>query len=750
MYGTKLNGFIPYAYITIGSTAIFPGSIAAEPGLSVVQTLCGEDGYSIGGFSAAEMTVAVATSALPQNIVGQPITVYMGYGTENDDEEIVYSTVPVGVFYTTEDKIVTKGLFTTITAYDASYYAQGLYIPTGTPGTVAAVMTDVLSQAGLALDPNAYSGLTPTVKVYDSLAGLSYRDVIAHCALLLGANACITREGKVTFRKSGTTAVETFTPTNYRYTDFSLQSNAAYTMGKLVVEYTHEVTTGGGTEDQETEEVTDTFTYQASGTTSEKGITVTTNDIRTQAETNALGRQLFGTDGFSMYGYSLKVGARPELDLGDMINLVDDNEVTRGLLVLTHTMSFNGSLSSTFGASVPTEDFMSLDTTQRATLSDQVQQLSGLTARVNRLMADLVVATNAKFEHVVTNVLEADEFKLGVGTIVDAKIDNLEVNSINGYAVKNSAVLAKALSQEMVETALGVKVFYQVERPTATKSGDIWYVTVADKDFDPAKDVIKQWDGTDWVAVKDNVVNVFMANSITAREIVANTITANEIDTDDLQANLVGIGNPTGRHIAIDSDSLDIMDGDDVLASFGEEVTIIKDNNSMSIDGDGIHLSKNGRKYASITNTTGYSSIGPITGSTITASRGFEVLGHDSPIGTTLGKSRTSNITANTTWKSALSLGESDGLTEGVWMITALLSSDTNASSATSIRANLYKESAYNYAQVSNYCPSGQFNRFEFGHPFVVNSGDTVHLNVYATASIALGTNTTLRAVRIA
>lgn len=578
MYGNLINGVLPYAYLKIGNTNIYPGSIAAEPGLSVIQTLCGEDGYAIGNFGSAQLTMSVANNALPDNVSGQPITVYMGY-TDEDETVTADNVIQVGEFYTTEDKIVTKGLFTTITAYDASYYAVGLYLPTGTRTTVGSVVTDVCTQAGLQIASDAYSQvkMSTSTPISDDLAGLSYRDVIAHCALLLGVNACIDRFGKLTFKVPGRAAVTGYDTDSYLYADYSLQSNAEYTMGRLQVNYTHEVTTGAGTEEQDTEEVTDTFVYQAPGTTSEKGILIETGSIKTQAATNTLGAALFGQNGFSLYGYSLKVGGRPEFDLADAFTLTDEDESVKTFYVLSHTLTYNGSLSSEFSASVPTEDVMSLDTTQRATLSEQVQQLSGLSARLNRVMADLVVATNAKFDKVVTNVLEADEFKAGVGTIVNAKIDNLEVNSINGNAIKNSAVLAKALSNEMVETALGVKVFYQAETPTATKVGDIWYVTVADQDYDPLNDVIKQWDGTDWVTVEEAVTGVFAANSITAQEIATETLAADSAFVNKLETELTRVGDPNGQHVVIDNDRVDIMDGDEVRASFGENAVEFSD-----------------------------------------------------------------------------------------------------------------------------------------------------------------------------
>ena len=562
MYGNMLNGSTPYAHIVIGDTDITPGSIAVDPGVSIVQTLCSDEGYAIGGFGSAQLTFSVVTDALPASVVDKPIRVYMGYA-DSEEEITVSNVIPVGEFFTTEDKMVTKGLFTTITAYDASYYADGLYLPTGgiMPGTVNNVINDVCSQSGLTLASDAYSQITMPVSsgVYEDLTGLTYRDVIAHCALLLGANACIDRYGKLTFKIPGRTPVAAFGPSSYMYSDYTLQSNAIYTMARLIVNYNHEITTGEG-EEQETEEVTDTFVYQASGSTSQKGIQIDTGGIRTQADTNTLGSALFGTSGFSFYGYSLGVDGRPEFDLGDAFTLTDDADITRTFYVLAHTITFNGTLTSEFSASVPADNITSLDTMQRATLSEQVQQLTGLSAKMNRIVTDLIESTDARFANVVAKVLNADELNAKVANITQAKIENLDANSINGKAIKNSAVLAKALSNELIETVLGVKVFYQPDAPTATQVGDIWYKTLTDI-YDPQSDPIYQWDGNAWTMIEDGVQSIFMANSIIAQDINTNSLASNNAFIDLLETNMARIGDMAGRHVTVDETGFHIYNG---------------------------------------------------------------------------------------------------------------------------------------------------------------------------------------------
>lgn len=703
MYNSIINGTSAYAYLTIGDTYIYPGSISNNPGISVTQTMCGDDGYTIGGFASSQLVVSIATAALPEVVTDKKITVYMGYETGVDaDGKPVYTTVQVGEFFTTQDQIVTKGLFTSITAFDVGYYATGLYLPTGEPVAVADAINDVLNQSGLQLAPDAYSSIRMSrlTAIHRNLEGLSYRDVISHCALLLGATACITRDGKLTFRIPNTNPVKTYDQGSYSYESYSLQSNAEYSLGRLQVNWTHEVVVGEGTEDQRTEEVTETYVYQAPNTSSTRGIIIDTDDIRTQAETDTLGRALFGTDGFSLYGYDLRVGGRPEIDLGDSIVLEDDTGTTRNLFVLGHTITYNGALMSDFSARVPIAESTSLTTKQRATLSDQVLQLSGLTTKINRLMADLVVATEAKFESVETEllttsnliagkadidllnvdqakisqliadnidteaitagVIESDKLRTAYAHITNGKIDNatidhadveglsanyasvsmleanyvttdklesnyakiedlesdsasigtiatshlsvgdivaqglqtntaeikeavvmnLDVNSINGNVIRNSAVLAKALSNEMVETLSGSRVYYSPEAPETATAGDVWYKTVTDEqsyqDDNPYVEHVYYFDGGTWKIMPD-VGNIFRANSITAQEIAANTITASNINMDNLQTNMAYFGDKNSVHIEIDGakGELDFMNGTRVVAYINGQQMLI-------------------------------------------------------------------------------------------------------------------------------------------------------------------------------
>lgn len=145
-------------------------------------------------------------------------------------------------------------------------------------------------------------------------------------------------------------------------------------------------------------------------------------------------------------------------------------------------------------------------------------------------------------------------------------------------------------------------------------------------------------------------------------------------------------------------------------------------------------------------------SVGSITSSGIVKSSVqfqspyFMTDGHDTGLGYLSSGTRTVTITANTTWKQAFDYS----LTAGTWLVIAQVSTDSTVSSATNIRANLSTTSAYNYAQVSQYVPSNQYGRFQFSNTFEFSGNSNhVYLNVYATSSCTLGTNTKVTAIRV-
>ena len=144
----------------------------------LVSSCCSEGAISIGAVCAAELTVKVSGSlALTDEIITAAV--------QQDGE----AETPLGTFRVTTCQ--QNSGTTTITAYDAAYYALGgEYTPSGSPATALAVLGDICTQAGLTLD---YGGAD--VAIEGDLTGHTCREMVGYMAALLGCNAVISREG---------------------------------------------------------------------------------------------------------------------------------------------------------------------------------------------------------------------------------------------------------------------------------------------------------------------------------------------------------------------------------------------------------------------------------------------------------------------------------------------------------------------------------------------------------------------------
>ena len=101
----------------------------------LVSSCCSGDAISIGAVCAAELTVKVSGSlALTDEIITAAV--------QQDGE----AETPLGTFRVTTCQ--QNSGTTTITAYDAAYYALGgEYTPSGSPATALAVLGDICTQA---------------------------------------------------------------------------------------------------------------------------------------------------------------------------------------------------------------------------------------------------------------------------------------------------------------------------------------------------------------------------------------------------------------------------------------------------------------------------------------------------------------------------------------------------------------------------------------------------------------------------
>ena len=213
------------------------------------------------------------------------------------------------------------------------------------------------------------------------------------------------------------------------------------------------------------------------------------------------------------------------------------------------------------------------------------------TTVANKASIDDLKATNAAVDSLTTKTTTMEEAIAKKATVEELEaavgnIDAINIKKINGEEIQDGTVLAAALSNVLIKTISGNKVYYQADEPTGGdySAGDIWYKTLKDTTDTSDIFVLYVYNGTTWEGRPfDN--KMILANSITAQEIAAGTITAYEIDMNTLQAAIAYIGALDGKHVQIESDSVKVKDGTTVLAEFGENIKLSSDKDQY-IGGD--------------------------------------------------------------------------------------------------------------------------------------------------------------------
>ena len=358
---------------------------------------------SIGG--AERVTIGGATSARVTLVVNQEVawrdkTIVVSVGAEVDGA-IQY--VPLGTFAVTDCKQA-EGT-TTITAYDAAYYALGgTYTPNVSSGTtVAAVLSDVATQCGLTLAtlPAAAS----TTGVVGDLTGKTCRDMVGYLAALVGCNALIDRDGKLTLRWFAASG-QSYSPSDYYNAGLSIDGTSTL----ACIQATVDVTTTDA--DGNTSVTTNTYTAGGTGV----GVTIQ-NPYMTQA--------ILDTVWASIGGLAYTVGTCDIfhgllVEPGDLVTITDKAGVAHTLAVMTLTMTIDGGCKTTLQATG--ESTTDAGAAMQGSLGGKVSQLVVDLAKVKQLIIeDVNGVTKIYGGRIDTKSLFAQDIT-ATGTITGAKL----------------------------------------------------------------------------------------------------------------------------------------------------------------------------------------------------------------------------------------------------------------------------------------------------------------------------------------
>ena len=412
-----------YTKVVYGST-----TIGAEQVKKCVYSgsFGGMDTVAIGGVTAAMVTLTLSGA---HNLRDKTIVVSVGA-----DVSGTVQYVPLGTFVVATCKQVDDT--TTVTAYDAAYYALGgTYTPNVFSGaTVAAVLSDVATQCGLTLAtlPAAAS----TTSVVGDLTGKTCRDMVGYLAALAGCNALIDRDGKLALRWFSDSG-QSYSPSDYYNAGLSIDGTSALACIQAEVETT---TTDG---DGNTSVTTNTYTAGGTGV----GISIQ-NPYMTQVILDAVWASIGGL-AYTVGSCDIFHGLLTEP--GDLVTITDKAGVAHTLAVMTLELSIDGGCKSTLRATG--ESTTDASAAMQGSLGGKVSQLVVDLAKVKQLIIeDVNGVTKIYGGRIDTKSLFAQDIT-ATGTITGAQLIGaiLSGNAIDIQAVIDATSIG--LKTELVDNS---------------------------------------------------------------------------------------------------------------------------------------------------------------------------------------------------------------------------------------------------------------------------------------------------------
>lgn len=320
-----------------------------------------------------------------------PITVEVGAEV---DGAIQY--VPLGRFYVTSQERAEDS--TTITGYDAAYYALGgEYVPSGSPATALAVLGDICTQVGLTLD---YGGAD--VAIEGDLTAHTCREMVGYMAALLGCNAVISREGAlklIWYTDNG----QSITPDDYYSGGLSLAGEITLVGVRMTKTVTVRTTGTDGT----VTEVEQTTNYDAGSGTG--AVIAVDNPFATQDIVDAVWAKIGGLGTFRAGSCSAFGGLL--IEPGDLISVTGLSGLTSILPAMTVQLELDGGCRCTITASGQSQteaDAQILGPTGKA-----LKKIEADIARFKDLYADNLVAQAARITELFANFAEIETGDIG-------------------------------------------------------------------------------------------------------------------------------------------------------------------------------------------------------------------------------------------------------------------------------------------------------------------------------------------------
>lgn len=348
--------------------------------------------------------------------------------------------IPQGIFNI--DKVEKTDYTVKVTAYDNMIKFETAYSEKYDNPTLKQVIQQLQDITGVEFD----SSVTIPSYTLNKLSGYTCREILGYVASLMGGNAYITREGKLTI----VTPVEVdYTVTSNNYWDYDLEDNT-YKIGMITCQNKLKNDAVDESDDYEAIEEKNTISAGSLGTDNMELTFV--NPWMTETILNTVYNKL---KSFSFLGYSMKWQGDLSIDVGNIINVTDRHGVTRKALVFSDKINYNGGLTQETGAKGQTKSSNEFSTVDAPTELDRisVKLLLAEKAIIQKANINDLTAVSAKVGTLDASIANINTALINYAKVDDLNATNANISNLNAqYANLSSSIINKADIAELNAT----------------------------------------------------------------------------------------------------------------------------------------------------------------------------------------------------------------------------------------------------------------------------------------------------------
>lgn len=472
--------------------------------------------------------------------------------------------IPQGIFNI--DKVEKTDYTVKVTAYDNMIKFETAYSEKYDNPTLKQVIQQLQDITGVEFD----SSVTIPSYTLNKLSGYTCREILGYVASLMGGNAYITREGKLTI----VTPVEVdYTVTSNNYWDYDLEDNT-YKIGMLTCQNKLKNDAVDESDDYEAIEEKNTISAGSLGTDNMELTFV--NPWMTETILNTVYNKL---KSFSFLGYSMKWQGDLSLDVGNIINVIDKHGVTRKAFMFSDKINYNGGLTQETGAKGQTKSSNQFSTVDSPTELDRisVKVLLAEKAIIQKANIADLTAVSAKVGTLDVSIATINTALINKANIDDLNATNANVTNLNAqYANLSNAIINKADIADLNATNANISNLKATVADISTLvSGNLTSANIHSLVLTADK-----------VTVQSGFIKNAMVESLVADKITSGTLNTNKLNIASNDGGLV-LANNTIQFSDKDK-NVRVQIGQDTKGDFN---FIVKgtDGRTVLLDSTGLH-----------------------------------------------------------------------------------------------------------------------------------------------------------------